>query len=339
MSETSIIPREMPKWACLSIIAFSCLAIGVQGAIDIYQGAKNTVFLSTEWVLQAYSMTLPTLGSVVFALFCGWILNIGHRVLAGMIFVLAAGFMFVTTTNGWDFMAAQTIGKSEAAKLSADVARTAAEINNEQTLKERNRATDELWRAYITTNNAERKKEALDRIKEVTQAPVALQTAPVEITTTGSGEIFHKKWGWRPEAIQEVRALGLPPWIMLAKMLGLTLGFGFWPHRSTSNLKLSLPEDEEGEKAEENQSSVNARPKIKRFTEREAREDINRLLAKGSHVRSQVYLADRWGVSQTTVKTWLDGWPEAQRVPAENGRRNHIVLAHPNGNGRLWTTQ
>src|SRR5262245_46531514 len=112
---------EMPKWACLAIISYSVVTIIAQCLVDIYQGTTNAAFLSPEWLLQAYTMSLPTFGAVVFALFCGWLLNIRHRFLAIIIFLLATSFMVITTSNGWDFMAAQTVNKTAAAQERAKV--------------------------------------------------------------------------------------------------------------------------------------------------------------------------------------------------------------------------
>ena len=329
MSEATIIPREMPKWACLSVIAFSATTIVAQCLIDIYQGTNNAPFLSPEWLLQAYTMSLPTFGAVVFALFCGWLFNIGHRPLAISIFVLATSFMIITTSNGWDFMANQTVAKTAAAQERAKVAREVAEIQNKQAAKERSEMTEELWRTYTTTGNLERKVQILNQIKDVTKAPMDLQTIPIEVQGTGSGGIFHRQWGWRPEAIQEAKALALPALLMVAKMLGLTLGFGFWPRSPSGGLN---PPSEE-KKPPKKQALPDLRPKT---SQKAAYEDLKQMLKGGVEIPSQAMLARRWGVSEVTVHTWLGKWPEFHRNPTA-GRRNRIVLAHANGDGRMLT--
>ncbi len=78
-----------------------------------------------------------------------------------------------------------------------------------------------------------------------------------------------------------------------------------------------------------------AKPLI--FSDFDAREDLDRLLATGYHIDNISFLARRWGWSPNRAGRWLRSQPDLKVLPpGRRGQRKSVELATPhiNGNGR-----
>lgn len=313
----------VPKWVCALSIILGSAALAIQAAVDIYQGVNTSMDWPT-WLTQAWQMSLPTGFTLVFAAIGGCLLYARRWFVAVILYGLVGCYMAFTASNSMDFVANQTVARTQAQIAKATAAKDITEIQNATLSKERREATENLWRTYVTAKPADKDK-VLAQIKEVTQDPLALQAPSVEVVAVGSGGILNRHLGWRPEAVQEVKALALPLLVMIGKALGITLGFAFWPRRSAEAWKASPPARLVADAFPEN---------LRKLSKAEARTDLISMTAHGARVGSGRELSQRWGVNEGTVSKWLGDFAREGLIKREaNGQRRGVVgtVVHLNG--------
>lgn len=319
----------VPKWVCALSIILGSAALAIQAGIDVYQGVDGSMTRPAQFA-QAWQMVLPTGFTLVFAGFGGCLLRASWWKTALCLYVLVAGFMAYTASNSMDFMADQTVARTQAHVTRATVAKDITGIQNETLLKERAERNENLWRTYVTAKTPADKDRVLKEIKESTQDPVALQAPAVEVVALGSGSILNRHLGWRPEAIQEVKALALPVLVMIGKALGITLGFACWPRRTAEAWKASPPTRQVADAFPAN---------VRKLSKAEARADLIAMVAHGAEIGSGRELSQRWGVNEGTVSKWLGDFQREGIIKRQpNGQRRGVVGVHLNGNGRAHAT-
>ena len=320
---------HIPKWVCAGAILLGAAALVVQGGIDIYQGTRDLQAWSSELFTQAWQMALPTGFTLVFAAFGGCLLQIRAWKSAGLLYALVFGYMAITITNSMDFMADNTLATREAAKQKVVQAKDIAAIRNDLALQERKEAVENGWRTYYAARNQADKAAALASIQAITKDGPSLVAPDIEPLKVGSGGIWSRWLGWRPEAVQEAKAVALPILIMIGKALGITLGFAFWPRGDG----LPLPKREA-------QSKAMFGPNVAKFSRAEARSDIERLAHSGALNKMDITGADfarRWGVSKPTASTWLSDFRKEGIILRQRvGERNRLAVragtnGHANG--------
>jgi len=175
------------------------------------------------------------------------------------------------------------------------------------------------------------KERILAQIKDASQEPVSLQTPDISVVPIGVGGTASKYLGWRPEAIQEVKALALPILVMIGKALGITLGFALWPTRDSR----SEP-DFFGNSTAKTFNSVNysgrtppkgvAPPAYKEWAKR----DLIRRVSGGESIPSNQQLAQEYSRSEATISEWLKEWKAAGFISGQREGRRNVIGAGPN---------
>jgi hypothetical protein len=330
--EISNTKLEMPKWVCILGIALGAVALAVQAFVDCYQNVSPDMDHAAFWG-QIWNMTLPTGFALVFASMSGSLLRVGRwkHVLAGAcMFVLVAGYMIYTATNSMDFLANQTVLRTQTQIRKATSDKDIAEIRNQLAISERKERQENLWRTYMSAKGSDKDK-ALAEIKAAGQETLDLKQTDISVVQIGVGGTAQRFFGWRPEAIQEVKAIAFPILVMIGKMLGITLGFAFYPATAADAWKTASPLRVSREGFQETTRKLS-------LSYEDACMDLRAMVAAGAGIDSQRELADRWGVSKGQVTKWK---PKFRRdgIPFDtvaNGNKRAIVAApHHNGNGRV----
>jgi len=324
--ELSNTKLEMPKWVCILGIGLGAVALAVQAFVDCYQSVSPDMDLPAFWA-QVWQMTLPTGFTLVFAAMSGGLLRIGRWFVAGCLFVLVAGYMTYTATNSMDFLANQTVARTQAHIAKQTQAKDIAEIKNKMAIDERKELRDGLWRTYATAKTSAERDKALAQIKESSSETVSINGTDTEVIPIGVGATASKYWGWRPEAIQEAKAIAYPILVMIGKMLGITLGFAFYPSTAAAAWKSSTPTRLSSDDFQETTWKV---------SKDEAREDILSMIRAGASIQSGRELSKRWRVREGTVSKWLADFRKEGLIKREaNGNSRAVIPApHINGNGR-----
>ena len=264
-----------PRWVCATAIAVSSVALLVQAAIDIDQGTAGIPLFSRQWFTQAWQMGLVTLFIIMLVAFAGRYLRAGARWRAAALNVCVVAAMWVTVTNGADFMADNRLAITAEETANAAITKDIAEFKNKLILEERNEFTNNAWRTVYAAKTPAEKEKILRQIQALAKdGPPTLVTPEVHVVRSGSGSIWNRWLGWRPESIQEAKAVVVPVLIMLFKTIGLTIGFAYWPAPG----QLPEPAPRAQSKAYVNH--------VSRFTYHDARTDIIKLASEPSRRRS-----------------------------------------------------
>jgi hypothetical protein len=322
-----------PRWVCVGAILIGVVALTAQCAVDIYQGTSGFTGFphSPAFWAQAGQMSLPTGFMVVFGTLAGCCFRSQYPKLGCSLYVVVAFCMWITVSNGQEFLTQQTIAPIEAARAKQAEAKDIADIQNNITLQERKEKLDNLWRTYTTAKDDKTKREVMSQIKEASKDPVALQQA--ERVAVASGGFIARWLGLHPEWQQEVKAALVPVVIAIGKALAITLGFAFYPTRG----QLPIPSGSR-------QSKVYLGSNIGKFSPAEARADIVKLVVTGALDDAEVTAADfsrRWGVSKPTAGDWIGKFNREKIVTLVRGRKGNQLLVKPapkpsvhvNGNG------
>jgi hypothetical protein len=324
--EISNTKLEMPKWVCILGIALGAVALAVQAFVDCYQSVSPEMDRAAFWA-QIWQMVLPTGFTLVFAAMSGGLLRIGRWFVASLLFILVVGYMAYTATNSMDFLANQTVHRTQTHIAKQTQAKDIAEIKNKLAMDERKDKHENLWRTYMSTKGADKDK-ALAEIKAASQEAVTIERPDMEVAPVGVGGTAHKYLGWRPEAIQEAKAIAYPLLVMIGKMLGITLGFAFLPMPTPEKWRARPPASVVAHTLPEN---------IRKLSYDEAKEDLFAMIAVKARIDSQRELSERWGVGEGTVSKWLPRFKK-EGVPIRleaNGNRRAIVAAPHLTNGRV----
>jgi dsRNA-specific ribonuclease len=322
-------PIRVPKWVCILAIALGSIGLVVQAVIDAFQSVSPSMDWPT-WLLQVWQMTLPTGFTMAFAAIGGCLLFARRWLTALVLYALVGCYMAFTASNSMDFVANQTVARTQAQITRQADIRDISKRQQEIAAEERKQATESLWRTYNTTKSQADREKALIEIKEVTSKPLELQPAEIHVVQSGSGGIANKWLGWSPETVQEAKAVAFPILVMIGKALGITLGFALWPP-SAERWKKQLPKS----------SNLPRGSEIERkLSKDEAREDIIKAALAGARIESNRELADRWGVSEGCACKWLSDFRREGIIKRERRGRFMAVTAPANvvainGNGRV----
>ncbi len=323
---------EVPRLVCALAILLGAAALGVQATIDIYQNVNPKMDWPT-WLTQAWQMALPTGFTLIFAAFAGGAIKASRKRFAFGLYVLVCGYLAYTASNSMDFLANQTVAHTQAQIVRQSDVKAIIDIQNETVRQERKEKTETLWRTYTTAKNQADKDKVLLKIQEATQEPIALQSAEVQVVQTGSGGILNRWLGWRPESVQETKALAFPILVMIGKALAITLGIAYWPPSTAAaeRWRSQLPKER----------NLPGFPETERkLTKLQARDDLVRMAEAGSNVESGRELADRWGVTESCASKWLRDFRKEGIIRRERRGKFMAVQAvpHINGNGKAYAS-
>jgi biotin operon repressor len=316
---------ELSKPLCVLSVLAGTAAAGIQLAIDIWQGITPDM-IEQERFIQIGQMSLITVFVVILGAIAGtWISN-GHWKWAVCLYIVAGVCMGVTASNGMDFLANKTVARTQAQIKQATASKDITDIKNSIALQERKEKADNLWRTYLSAKPGNEKDKVLSEIKQATSESIDLKT-DVGVVQLGVGGTVSHHFGWRPEAIQEARAVTIPIVTMILKALLISIGFGCWPNTAAKQWETFPPVRLAPAPSPESTGKV---------TYEIACKDMLSMVAIGGRAESQRELAHRWGTSEAQVSKWL---PRMRRdgVPIKfemNGNRRAVVAApHVNGNG------
>jgi hypothetical protein len=178
--------------------------------------------------------------------------------------------------------------------------------------------------------------------------------------------VFSQLFGWKQETVQMAAAIALPVLLVLGKLLGPLLGFAFWPIRQPKPEKISASDEGNSngtstggggkllpfpsnstasansrfsdmkEKTQANSTastpSITAVPSLplfppgKKIRNREALDDLNRLMFEWGSIPSQKLLSERWKRPESTVSRWVKEWETEGRIAkSRDGNCNKLV--------------
>ena len=307
----------IPKWVCTAAISVSTVALIVQAVIDVDQGTTGMVLFSRQWFSQAWQMGLITLFIIISVAFAGTFLGAGAWARAAALYVVVVALMTVTVINGADFIADNSLAERVAQNAKQVQAQDIVEIKNKLLIEERKEATDSAWRTYLAAKTTIERERILGQIQSLTRDTPTLVAPEIKAIKAGSGSIWNRWLGWRPESIQEVKAIAVPVLIMLCKTIGLTLGFAYWPAPG------SLPETV---RRAQSKAYLGA---VSRLTFDEARSDIVNLSATGALNGMEATGADfarRWSVRRPTAAEWIRHLSKENLITLQRAKKGNRLF-------------
>jgi MFS family permease len=319
---------ELAKSLCVLAVLVGVAAAAIQLAIDIRQGVTADM-TDHERLIQIGQMSLITVFVVILGAIAGtWVSN-GHWKWAACLYAVASVCMAVTASNGMDFLANKTVARTQAQIKKATAERDITDIKNKLTLDERKEKQENLWRTYLSARGSEKDK-VLSEIKAATQEAVDLKS-DVDVVQLGVGGSISYHFGWRPEAIQEARAIAIPIVTMVLKALLISIGFGCWPNTAAKQWETSPPT---------RLAVAHFQESPQKLSKDDARKDIISMIHAGASIRSGRELSERWGVGEGTVSKWLGDFRREGLIKRQpNGNARGVIAApHVNGNGRVAGT-
>lgn len=320
---------SVPRWVCAMVITIGIAAFCVQCAVDIYQGTRGIVD-DVEWWTQAWQSALPTGFTIAFSAVGGYFLGARLWGRAASLYIIVAVVMAITASNGIDFLSNNTVAKTQAAQKREVVAKDIAAIQTDTAKQERKETIDNLWRTYTVTKKAEDKQKVLEQIKGVTDTPLAVQAPRVEEIKAGGGTIL-ARYGFRPEIIQEVRALAVPIIFLFAKSIAITLGFALWPAKSKPPER--PPKD--GGDSFTGKAEIPVNPPVStalklsrgpKLSIVEARRDLVRMLGEVPTISKATILEERWNWTLPTVLRTLEAWETEGVCKTRREGRNRVIM-------------
>src|SRR5262249_46970983 len=172
-----------------------------------------------------------TIFVIVMAAFAGLFFGAGRWIPAVGLYLIVIALMVVTVINGADFIADTSLAERIAQSAQQTQERDIADIKNKIIMGKRKEATDNAWRTYYAAKTTAERGKILGQIQAMTKEAPTLVSPEVRPLQAGSGAIWNRWFGWRPESIQELKAIAIPVLIMLCKSVALTLGFAYRPVR------------------------------------------------------------------------------------------------------------
>lgn len=316
-----------PPWVCVGAVLVGVVALSAQCAVDIYQGTNGFTGFpkSPAFWAQAGTMSLPTGFTIVFGVLAGCCFRAAYPKLGCALYVMVGACMWITASNGQEFMTAQLVAPLEAARAKQAESKDITAIQNNITLQERKEKLENLWRTYTTAKDDKTKREIMGQIKDASKDPVTLQQSEAVPVVSGG---FMSRWlGLPPEWQQEVKAALVPVVVAIGKALAITLGFAFYPKKG------QLPPINAGA-----QSKVFFGSKVSKLSPEEARAYVTRLVVTGVLDEMDVTSADfsrQWGVSKPTARDWIERMAKEKLiVTVRSGKGNRLVVkAPPKANG------
>src|SRR5262249_24590320 len=147
---------------------------------------------SRQWFSQAWQVGLITPFIILAVALAARYLAAGAYIRSGALYLAVVAAMWVTVTNGADFIANSSLAAIAEVSALATEAKDTAEIKNKLALEERKEIAENVWRTYYTAKTQAERERVLAQIQFITkQAPVVV--APkVHVVRSGSGSIWNK---------------------------------------------------------------------------------------------------------------------------------------------------
>lgn len=331
---------EVPKAVCGALIGLGFLAYGITTAIDVWYGTSTTVTFEGA-MLQAAQVGIVPCFAFAFACLCGSLFRTGRWRSGLAIFMVIVAYVAYSASNGIGFIATETIGKARLVAERERQARDQAELMNKQALESRKDTTEWLKRTYVGERHSRDKREILDKLTEVAQAPIALQAAAPESALADAKAFVISKWiGASLEATQMGNAAWLVALLIVGKLLGPTIGFGLWPDKNRHMVDAMTIGS--GRLSAHKTDNLDNSDKWVGYAHDQARADLGLLVNNGLDLSAYgaiTRLARRWAWSPQRVRRFLAEQPEFKLPPpkkrtprksVQNGATPALTL---NGNG------
>ena len=304
-----------PKWVCAGAILLSVVALIAQAVIDVRQGTMGVPLFSDQWFAQAWQTGLITPFIILTVAIAAQYLAAGAYIRSGAFYLAAVVAMCVTVTNGADFIANSTLVATAEETERTKQAKDIAEIQNKELADQRKELTENAWRTYYSARTSAERERILGQIQAMAEKPPTVVAPEVHVVRSGSGSIWNKWLGLRPEAVQEAKAVIVPVLIMFFKTVGLTIGCAYWPMQDPLSAPSPAPRAKE---------SGFWRPIVSRqYSVDEARSDVLKLTETGVLDDTEVTAEDfaaRWGIGRTTARERLHQFAKERLIVLERGR-------------------
>ena len=354
--ETSV---ELPRWICAVLVGCGVLAYIAIASIDIYYGGLATTVDNVGIFIQSTSMLVVSGFTLGLGSFAGFLLRAGRWFWAAVLLCIATCFMCYSLSNGVGFVASQSVGKAKLLEANQKQAEDLAELQNQQAIENQNW----LKRTYLQAKDkADKDKLLAQAVAPVEFKAPEIKTVMADARASVLSQLF----GSKEETVQMVAAIALPVLLVLGKLLGPLLGFAFWPVRHPKPEQISASDERNsngtstggGRKllpfTSNSASSANGRfsatkektqtdsiacspsitpvpslplfPPGKKIRNREALDDLNRLIFEWGSIPSQKLLSERWRRPESTVSRWVKEWEtEGKIAKSRDGNCNKLV--------------
>lgn len=289
-------------WLCVFLALLGVGTLGVRLVMDVLQSTSNMTWWTPEWWTQAGQMSLPTLFVIGFSLAGGIALQKRAWVVAGLVYTIAAAFLFATSIGNIDFIVTQTTQKQEIAKAKAVEAKDIAAIQNDDALTARKEMRDNLWRTYYAQKKQDDKDRTLAEIKKIDEKPVSLQRAEEVAVGSGGGKLLERWTGVKADTWIEIRTLIVPIGLMVAEVLALSLAIGAWPRAEVGG-KLQHETPPESPENDEIWTLSS-----KSMSKQESLSDLRQIFPSKTHPLTLSYLTARWGLTSEGARQRLKDW-------------------------------
>ncbi len=315
----------LARFGCICCILLGWGVAAVMVSINFRYGLRMSE--ADVWEQGAFLLML-SLGPVTAASVSGSWWNRGMRRASALMFFLGLVLLSYSVWNTSGFMTDQTLGKIKSSERAQTAAKDIAELQNTNTLQERKEMRENLWRTYLAAKTEKAKEEALANIKAVTEKPVELRAAGIEVSAVSERTALLAKWfGWDRETAQGITPAIGPILAAIVEIFFPLMGFAQWPKSDAKDWWKERPPK---------RRSTGEVPSIERkFTKDEARQDVVRMLAVSASFHSNLEAAERWGVSPSLASRWLSSFRseglEFKRV--QRGKTKAVVPRVTNGAG------
>lgn len=314
-------PLTLSPWLCGFLAFLGVGTLAVRLVMDVLQSTSNMTWWTPEWWTQAGQMSLPTLFVIGFSLAGGVAIRYRSWVIAGLVYAIAAAFLFATSIGNIDFIVTQTTQKQEIAKVKATEAKDIAEIQNNDALAARKEMRENLWRTYYAHRKQEDKDRTLAEIKKIDEKPVALQRAEEVAVGAGGGKLLERWTGVKAETWIEIRTLIVPLGLMVAEVLALSLAIGARPRKEVG----AKVQDESASIPQENDEIWTLSSKS--MSKVESLLDLRQIFPTKTHPLTLPFLTARWGLTSEGARQRLKDWEDRKLITLgkTQGRTGPVV--------------
>jgi len=284
---------DMPKLACLAMVAISWAMVISNAVINIRNGQRLSID-DHGWIMNGVIVGTLSLAPTVLMGFAGYRWA-RHRKGSAILAILVA--IPLVAFNLWsasEYVGDQMLGRQQLQEQRFTADQQLAEMSNAEVIRSKRAAEETLWRAWTATRDPAEKTRIGKELKELRGETPTLRAA-IEAGTGGArASWISKHIGWSKDVIEGVTPMAIPALMQLVELVFSFFGFSAWPRKQATDCPIEFNEFN---------PEFNAG-----FSLEDARRDIVRLRANGeldTMKLSKAAFAKRWRVPRSTAWTWL----------------------------------
>lgn len=308
-------------------------------ALFILAGIAAYTFSGVMSVLYGHSAALTQYGQllmpavmILFSVFtfsstcaAGSALKEGRRKAAFWLFSLA---LLVTSYTAWNvvgYMTTENIGKVRLVEARAKQETAVAEIQNKELLDSRKGMEQWLKSTFVNKSVASGdRKEVLEKLTEITQAPVPLKKIDIEaVAIDARNEVMGEILSVDQKTAAKISNGFAAALLVLIEMLGPSIGAYLYKQPS----RLTDPAGNGGNSTKNDQLDVQQNDGL---SFEEAIADLRSFFPRRTHEVTASYLKERWRCKKPTVHYRLNQMQERGMIElSKEGNRLVVVSVKP----------